>query len=42
MRAFAGILDGVFWPLRKLHEAITKMMKRTTKETEDGQPQPGN
>jgi tellurite resistance protein TerC len=28
MRAFARLLDGVFWPLRKLHEIITKIFRR--------------
>ncbi|RFC42811.1 MAG: tellurite resistance protein TerC [Verrucomicrobia bacterium] len=30
MRSFASLLDGVFWPLRKLHEAVTKMLRRPT------------
>ncbi len=28
MRGFAGILDAVFWPLRKLHEVISKRLFR--------------
>ena len=34
MRLFANLLDGIFWPLRKLHEAVTKMLKRPPTEDE--------
>ena len=37
MRAFALLLDSVFWPLRKLHETITKIFRRRIEEqTEQG------
>jgi hypothetical protein len=38
MRLFAALLDGVFWPLRKLHEAVTKVLRRPAKEGEDQTP----
>jgi tellurite resistance protein TerC len=39
MRAFALLLDSVFWPLRKLHETITKIFRRRVAEqTESGTP----
>jgi tellurite resistance protein TerC len=28
MSAFAAVLDSVFWPLRKLHEAVTRVFRR--------------
>ena len=34
MRIFAGALDSIFWPLRKLHEAIAKMFRRALRERE--------
>jgi len=27
-------MDRIFWPLRKLHEAVTKMLRRAAKEEE--------
>jgi len=38
MRLFATLLDGVFWPLRKLHEAVTKVLRRQAKEGEEETP----
>lgn len=35
MQFFAAILDWIFWPLRKLHEAVTKMLRRTAVEDEN-------
>lgn len=29
MKAFAGVLDWVFWPLRKLHEIISRMFRKS-------------
>ena len=34
MRAFAGLLDWVFWPLRKLHEVIARMFRKAMPKTE--------
>ncbi len=34
MKAFAGVLDLVFWPLRKLHEAISKMFRKSVPKVE--------
>lgn len=39
MRGFAALLDGVFWPLRKLHEAVTRMLRRQ-EPTEPGDDSP--
>jgi len=40
MWAFAAVLDGIFWPLRKMHEAITKMLRRAAKEEEESEGTP--
>jgi tellurite resistance protein TerC len=34
MRAFAGLLDWVFWPLRKLHELIARMFRKALPKEE--------
>jgi tellurite resistance protein TerC len=34
MRAFAGLLDFVFWPLRKLHEVIARMFRKAVPKEE--------
>ena len=33
MRAFAGTLDAFFWPLRKLHEMMSRIFRRAQQET---------
>jgi drug/metabolite transporter (DMT)-like permease len=35
MGAFAAALDAVFWPLRKLHEVVTQVFRRTIAEEEN-------